>query len=58
MLDAMREREPIPERIFSPCEFDAIAEDFDLPQTPTNMLALMLAVGTGRFPRIDFEYVL
>jgi hypothetical protein len=56
MLDVMREREPTPERTLSPCDFRAIAESFDLQRTPTNVLALMLAVGTGRFPRIEFAY--
>jgi hypothetical protein len=56
MLDVMREREPTPERIFSPREFRAIADDFDLPWTPTNRLALVLAAGFGRLPvRLDDE---
>ncbi len=56
MLDVSREREPIPERTLSSCEFRAIAEGFDFPLswTPENRLALMLAIGTGRFPRIVF----
>jgi hypothetical protein len=56
MLDVSRPREQLPERTLSPHEFRAIAEGFDfpLPWTPTNRLALMLAVGTGRFPRIVF----
>jgi hypothetical protein len=56
MLDVMREREAAPDRDFSSREFRAIAENFDLPRTPENMLALMLAIGTGRFPRIVFAY--
>lgn len=58
MLDVMREREPIPECVFSPREIGAIVESLNLPRTPTNLLALMLAVGTGRFPRIEFSYEL
>lgn len=54
MLDVLRERERPPERTFSPREFRAIADRIDLPKTPANMLALMLAIGTGRFPRIEF----
>jgi hypothetical protein len=57
MLDVMRERGTAPERTFSPREFRAIAADIELPWTPKNRLALMLAVSTGRFPRIEFEYV-
>jgi hypothetical protein len=57
MLDAMREAEPLPRRAFSPSEFGAIVATFDrpIPRTPTNVLALMLAIGTGRFPCIEFD---
>lgn len=55
MLDALRERERPPKRTLSPREFGAIADDFDLPRTPVNMLALMFAIGTGRFPRIEID---
>lgn len=56
MLDVLRERESIPPQPLSPREFRAIAEDFDLPKTPANLLALMLALATGRFPQIEFGY--
>lgn len=57
MLDVMREREPTPERTLSTRDFREIAESFDMPRTPCNVLALMLAIGTGRFPRIEFVEV-
>jgi hypothetical protein len=56
MLDVSRQRESLPERHLTPCEFRAIAAEFDLEWTPANRLALMLAVATGRFPRVDFRY--
>lgn len=56
MLDVSRERETPPERHLTPCEFRAIAAEFDLNWTPANRLALMLAVATGRFPKVDFRY--
>ena len=60
MLDVMRERETIPARVLSSLEFRAVAESFDVPleKTPLNVLALMLAIGTGRFPRLVFAYEL
>lgn len=58
MLDVLRSRECPPERTFSPREFRAIADEYDLPKTPLNMLSLMLAVGTGRFVRDEFDYEL
>ena len=56
MLDVLCERESVPAAPLSPREFSAIALDCNLPQTPINMLALMLAVGTGRFVRVEFAY--
>lgn len=55
MLDVLREREIVPERHLSPCEFRAIASDIRLRPTPVNLLALMLAIGTGRFVRIELS---
>ena len=58
MLDVMRERESIPNRVLSSLEFRAVVESFDVPiaKTPLNVLSLMLAIGTGRFPRLVFAY--
>ena len=58
MLDVMREREAVPDRVLSSLEFRAVSDLFDVPlaKTPLNALSLMLAIGTGRFPRIVFAY--
>lgn len=56
MLDVLRERESVPDGPLSPREFSAIAIDCNLPPTPINMLALMLAVGTGKFVQVEFAY--
>ncbi len=54
MLDVLRRRERLPERTLSNRELRSIAKDIRLPPTPANLLALMLAIGTGRFVRIEF----
>lgn len=54
MLDVSRERESPPECTLTPREVRAVASKIELCPTPSNLLALMLAIGTGRFVRIEY----
>lgn len=54
MLDVLRKRDPVPERMVSPRDFRAVAESLSLPRTPVNLLALLLAIEMGRFDRAGF----
>lgn len=52
MLVTLRERGPGPERTLTARDVRAFAYDIHLPPTAANLLALMLAIGTGRFVRV------